>query len=127
MKDLATLPKGYASLISQHIDRLAENPRPHDAKKLKGTADYGLRVGIYRILYDAPYGVHRKRIGAAKMAEYAVAIPPYEIWQLLNGECENRCRIIDVIGWRAGRSKDRHLNEDSVIPAWIAGIQATWM
>ena len=52
MKDLATLPKGSASLISQHIDRLAENPRPQDAKKLKGTADYGLRVGVYRILYD---------------------------------------------------------------------------
>jgi hypothetical protein len=24
-------------------------------------------------------------------------------------------------------SKERQLNEDSVIPAWIAGIQVTWM
>lgn len=52
IKDIADLPKGYARLASQHIDRLGENPRPPDAKKLRGTADYSLRVGVYRILYD---------------------------------------------------------------------------
>ncbi len=52
VKDIAGLPKDYARLISQHIDGLQVNPRPVDTKKLKGTADYSLRVGVYRILYD---------------------------------------------------------------------------
>jgi len=52
VKDIADLPKGYVSLVSEHIERLEQNPRPPDAKKLKGTTDYSLRVGVYRILYD---------------------------------------------------------------------------
>jgi mRNA interferase RelE/StbE len=52
IKDIADLSKDYARLVSQHIDHLGENPRPPDAKKLRGTADYSLRVGVYRILYD---------------------------------------------------------------------------
>jgi mRNA interferase RelE/StbE len=52
VKDIANLPKGYAKLVSEHIDRLGRDPRPSDAKKLKGTADYSLRVGVYRILYE---------------------------------------------------------------------------
>jgi mRNA interferase RelE/StbE len=52
IQDITGLPKDYARLVSQHIDRLADNPRPPDAKKLRGTTDYSLRVGVYRILYD---------------------------------------------------------------------------
>jgi mRNA interferase RelE/StbE len=52
VKDIASLPKEYARLITEHIDRLQENPRPPDAKRLQGTTDYSLRVGVYRILYD---------------------------------------------------------------------------
>jgi mRNA interferase RelE/StbE len=52
IKDIASLPQEYARLITEHIDRLPENPRPPDAKRLKGTTDYSLRVGVYRILYD---------------------------------------------------------------------------
>lgn len=52
VKDIADLPKDYARLVSQHIDRLAQEPRPLGAKKLSGRADYSLRVGTYRILYD---------------------------------------------------------------------------
>jgi mRNA interferase RelE/StbE len=52
VKDIASLPKEYARLVSQHIEALAENPRPPDAKKLHGRTDYSLRVGVYRILYD---------------------------------------------------------------------------
>ncbi len=52
LKDIANLPKGYARLVSEHIDKLQDNPRPPDAKKLRGTTDYSLRVGTYRILYD---------------------------------------------------------------------------
>jgi mRNA interferase RelE/StbE len=52
VKDITDLPREYAHLVSQHIDRMKENPRPPDAKKLRGTTDYSLRVGVYRILYD---------------------------------------------------------------------------
>jgi len=52
IKDIANLPKEYARLVSQHIERLEEDPRPPDAKRLKETTDYSLRVGVYRILYD---------------------------------------------------------------------------
>jgi len=52
IKDIANLPRGYAHLVSQHIDGLKEDPRPPDAKKLHGSTDYSLRVGVYRILYD---------------------------------------------------------------------------
>ncbi len=52
MKDIADLPKEYTRLVSQHIDRLGEDPRPSNAKKLRGRTDYSLRVGIYRILYE---------------------------------------------------------------------------
>ena len=52
IKDIADLPKGYARLVAEHIDRLGEDPRPPGAKKLRGTTDYSLRVGVYRILYD---------------------------------------------------------------------------
>lgn len=51
-KDIAGLPKGYTRLVSEHIGRLREDPRPPGAKKLRGTANYSLRVGVYRILYD---------------------------------------------------------------------------
>jgi mRNA interferase RelE/StbE len=52
VKDIADLPGEYARLVSQHIDRLQQNPRPPDARKLRGREDYRLRVGVYRILYD---------------------------------------------------------------------------
>jgi len=52
VKDIGKLPKNYTRLIGQHIDRLGENPHPPDAKRLRGTTDYSLRVGVYRILYD---------------------------------------------------------------------------
>ena len=52
LKDVADLPRGYARLISQHIEGLAQDPHPHDSKRLKGNNDFSLRVGVYRILYD---------------------------------------------------------------------------
>jgi mRNA interferase RelE/StbE len=52
IKDIANLPKEYTRLVSQRVDLLGKNPRPQGAKKLRGTMDYSLRVGVYRILYD---------------------------------------------------------------------------
>ncbi|MEB3191105.1 MAG: type II toxin-antitoxin system RelE/ParE family toxin [Snowella sp.] len=52
IKDLANLPDNYPNLVGQHINKLADNPRPQDSKKLKGDSGYSLRVGVYRVLYD---------------------------------------------------------------------------
>jgi len=52
LKDIAELPQEYSRLVSHHIDELANDPRPADAKKLRGRDDYSLRVGVYRVLYD---------------------------------------------------------------------------
>lgn len=52
IKDIAGLPKEYTRLVSEHIDRLAEEPRPLDSRKLRGRNDYRMRVGVYRILYE---------------------------------------------------------------------------
>lgn len=52
IKDLASIPSNYAELITQHINDLAQNPYPPDAKKLKDDSGYSQRVGVYRILYD---------------------------------------------------------------------------
>ncbi len=50
IKDIADLPRDYAQLVSQHIDRLVENPRPPDAKKLKGEMGYSLQPAITIII-----------------------------------------------------------------------------
>lgn len=34
LKDIAKLPQEYIRLVSQHIEHLAENPRPRDATTL---------------------------------------------------------------------------------------------
>ena len=40
------------SNIKKVIYGLAENPRPHGYKKLKGRDGYRVRIGDYRIIYD---------------------------------------------------------------------------
>ena len=52
LKDFERLPDDYTRLISNHIDTLKENPRPHGAKRLRGKTGFSLRVGTYRILYE---------------------------------------------------------------------------
>ncbi|MGH3628984.1 MAG: type II toxin-antitoxin system RelE family toxin [Sciscionella sp.] len=53
--------------IASRIRSLAENPRPHDVKKLQGQDNiYRLREGDYRLLYeifDQRLLVHILRIG----------------------------------------------------------------
>ena len=51
IKDIADLPRDRARQVAEHIDQLAEDPRPPGAKKLKGSAAHRVRVGDYRILY----------------------------------------------------------------------------
>jgi len=58
IKDIAGLPKEYARLVSEHIDSLQQNPYPPGVKRLRGTTDYSLRVGVYRIIYDIDESAH---------------------------------------------------------------------
>lgn len=51
-KTLARLPKNLRDRLRQAIDRLADNPRPHDYKQLAGEQRrYRIRVGDWRIVY----------------------------------------------------------------------------
>ena len=58
VRDIAVLPEEYARLVSQHIGRLAQEPRPPDVKKLRAREDYSLRVGVYRILFEIDDAAH---------------------------------------------------------------------
>lgn len=52
-KFLNELPRNIYVKISHSIDMLAENPRPHGCKKLKGNRDeWRIRIGDYRVLYS---------------------------------------------------------------------------
>lgn len=54
LKEISSLPTKTSKQISVVIDRLANNPRPHGCKKLKGENEYlwRVRVGDYRIIYQ---------------------------------------------------------------------------
>ncbi|MDB5142318.1 MAG: addiction module toxin, RelE/StbE family [Mucilaginibacter sp.] len=52
LKELGEIHEPFYSNIKQAIFDLAENPRPHGYKKLKGRDGYRVRVGNYRIIYD---------------------------------------------------------------------------
>jgi mRNA interferase RelE/StbE len=51
-EELLALPETQARKILSSINRLAEEPRPHGSKKLKGSNNvYRLRIGNYRVIY----------------------------------------------------------------------------
>ena len=50
-KDLPSIPLKDIRRIVDRIQKLAENPYPEDATKLKGRLEYRIRQGDYRILY----------------------------------------------------------------------------
>lgn len=51
LEDVTALPKEYGELVARHIEQLQRDPRPYGSKKLKGSNEHSLRVGVYRILY----------------------------------------------------------------------------
>lgn len=51
-KQLDKLSDTIAAPILEAIGSLANNPRPHGCKKLKGRSGYRIRKGDYRIIYD---------------------------------------------------------------------------
>ncbi len=53
-KEIAALPKRQQHRIATAITALADKPRPRGVRKLLGTEDYyRIRVGDYRIIYQA--------------------------------------------------------------------------
>ena len=50
-KQLAKIPPSDFNRIAKSIQLLAENPRPHGYKKLKGRPGYRIRIGNYRVIY----------------------------------------------------------------------------
>ena len=51
-KQLDKLPHKISDELIEAIQVLADNPRPHGCKKLKGRTGYRIRKGNYRIIYD---------------------------------------------------------------------------
>lgn len=51
-KDFRKIPKQDATRILKRIERLAENPRPPDSKKLAGDDAMRIRIGTYRVIYE---------------------------------------------------------------------------
>jgi len=50
-KDMKSIPKKDVQRILSAIEKLADEPRPPQAKKLSGQERYRIRQGSYRILY----------------------------------------------------------------------------
>jgi len=50
-KDLKSIPKKDVQRILSAIEKLADDPRPPQSKKLSGQERYRIRQGSYRILY----------------------------------------------------------------------------
>ena len=51
-KQIMKLDKKIIPVIKSAIAKLANNPKPHGYKKLKGEDAYRIRVGDYRIIYE---------------------------------------------------------------------------
>jgi len=51
-KQLDKLSDSIAEPIFVAIENLADNPRPHGCKKLKGRNGYRIRIGDYRVIYE---------------------------------------------------------------------------
>ena len=51
-KELLKLPIKLVTRVAKAIDRLAENPYPKGAKKLKNSEAWRIRVGDYRVIYE---------------------------------------------------------------------------
>ena len=52
VQEIEHLPRRDIKIVLDKITSLAENPRPHDCKKLSAQEKYRIRCGDYRILYS---------------------------------------------------------------------------
>lgn len=52
-RELRKLPRPIIEKVAVAVENLANDPRPHGARKLVNSDDtYRLRIGDYRIVYD---------------------------------------------------------------------------
>ena len=51
-KQLRKLPLKVAERLTQAIEKLADDPRPHGHIKLTGVSLYRIRIGDYRVIYN---------------------------------------------------------------------------
>lgn len=51
-KELQKLPIDIQERVTENLLALAEDPRPHGYKQLKGEDLFRIRVGNYRVVYD---------------------------------------------------------------------------
>jgi mRNA interferase RelE/StbE len=51
LKELEALPRKDLKRLLAAIERLRENPRPPQSRKLSAQEKYRLRQGVYRVLY----------------------------------------------------------------------------
>ncbi len=51
-KDFRQIPKMDAERILLEIQKLADEPKPAQSKKLKGEELYRIRIGVYRVIYE---------------------------------------------------------------------------
>jgi len=52
VKELRKLPPAARQQVSEVIDCLAHDPRPHGVKKMVGVDAWRIRVGDYRVIYS---------------------------------------------------------------------------
>lgn len=50
-KELNKLPDSFAKNIVKKILKLSKDPYPTNSKKLKGSGNFRLRVGSFRVIY----------------------------------------------------------------------------
>lgn len=51
-KELRKLPIAARKQVSELIDSLEANPRPHGVKKMVGVDAWRIRIGDYRVVYS---------------------------------------------------------------------------
>lgn len=51
-KELRKLPTAVRKQVSELIDSLAANPRPHGVKKMAGIDAWRIRIADYRVIYS---------------------------------------------------------------------------
>jgi mRNA interferase RelE/StbE len=66
-KDVLSLEPALAERVISAIDRLANDPRAHGTRKLRGAPGmYRLRVGDYRVLYEIDDEAHRVEVARVR-------------------------------------------------------------
>ncbi|MBI4233650.1 MAG: type II toxin-antitoxin system RelE/ParE family toxin [Chloroflexi bacterium] len=52
-RELEALPTSVSRRVAEALDKLINNPRPRQSRKMRGSeSSYRLRVGDYRVLYQ---------------------------------------------------------------------------